>query len=91
MMGYCPRNCVRVYYKYGKCSRVVGGGYAPTSRFRLTSVTKLELPMYGPWKRVKYIFQNWGRSQMTIPTPPCMLNVAVVISGKHTTSYPNLL
>ena len=85
-MGYWSWMCVRTSSKYGKCSRMEGGRYAPMSGVRLLLATTSQLTTFGPWKRVDLTLHPFGRSYTTRPAPPCAQPASAVIVGNYTTS-----
>ena len=66
-----------------------GWRYAPMIGFRFASVTvtNSQLNTFGPWKRFNYMLQPWGQSRTTSHTPSCAPPAAVMLIGKHNTSW----
>ena len=65
--------------------------YVPMNGVSLLPVTTSQLTAFGLWKRIDSILHPCVQSWTTSPTPLCAPPAAGVISGDHTTFYPNLL
>ena len=85
------RNNVRAYSKSGKFSSMEGRRYALMSGVCLPPATILQITKFGMWKHVALMLHTFGQSQTNRTTLTCALTESVVVEGKHTTSYPNLL
>ena len=70
VVGYMPLKRCSASSESGRCSRVKGGWYLPTSVVRVCLFTISQLTTFGPWKCVDLIPHTSGRCLVTRPTPP---------------------